>query len=63
MLTTTDVGNDTGSGVPDIKCYPSVVHSMLEHFASFFRDSPPVQPALEFSPTKALLRGLDSAVQ
>ena len=43
MLTTTsDVANITqGQGIT--KCYPSGVRSILRHWTSCFRDSPPVQ--------------------
>ena len=41
----------------------SVGRSMFRHFASSFRDAPPVQCAAGVSPTKAPLQGLGSALQ
>ena len=34
------------------KCYPSVVHSILSHFAICFRESPRMQYAVGVSRTK-----------
>ena len=45
------------------KCHPSVVRSMFRHFASCFRESPPVQCAVGVSFTKPVMWDLGSAMQ
>ena len=50
-------------GLRITECHSSAVRSMFRHFASCFRDSPPVRCAISVSPTKALQQGPGCAVQ